>query len=46
MVTMIPTTRIYEEILGDRIDEGFLKECEWLDSIFQEIDYRAYAGPV
>ncbi|MFQ5509373.1 MAG: glycoside hydrolase family 57 protein [Leptospirillia bacterium] len=39
-------TRLYEEILENRIDEGFLKECEWLDSIFQEIDYRAWAGPL
>jgi len=38
-------TRLYEQILGNRIDEGFLKESEWLDSIFQEIDYRVY-GPL
>ncbi len=35
-------TRLYEEITGGRIDEGFVAECEWLDSIFQEIDYRVY----
>ncbi len=38
--------RLYDEILGNRIDEGFLKECEWLDSIFQEIDYRVYGQTV
>lgn len=36
-------TRLYEEILGNRIDEGFLKECEWLDTSFQELDYRVWA---
>jgi 1,4-alpha-glucan branching enzyme len=37
-------TRLYDEIMGNRIDEGFLKECEWLDTIFQEIDYRHYGA--
>jgi len=25
------------------IDEGYLNECEYRDSIFQEIDYMAYS---
>jgi len=37
-------TRLYEQILGNRIDEGFLKECEWLDTAFQEIDYHFWAA--
>ncbi len=33
---------LYEQIKGGRIDENFLRELEWRDSIFQEIDYQMY----
>jgi len=35
-------TRLYEEILGDRIDELYLADVEGKDTIFQEMDYRVY----
>ena len=34
--------RLYEEIRGGRIDQGWLFDVESKDSIFQEIDYRVY----
>ncbi len=34
--------RLYEEIAEQRIDEGWLRHIEWMDAIFQEIDYRAW----
>jgi 1,4-alpha-glucan branching enzyme len=36
-------TRLWEQVGAGRIDEGFLRDCESKDSIFQEIDYRAFA---
>jgi 1,4-alpha-glucan branching enzyme len=39
-------TKLYDGIVGNCIDEGFLKECEWLDTIFAELDYRVYAEDV
>jgi 1,4-alpha-glucan branching enzyme len=35
-------TRLYEMILGNAIDEGWLADVESKDTIFQEIDYRVY----
>ncbi len=35
-------TRLYHDILQDRIDEGWLSELEWRDNIFPDIDYRIY----
>ncbi|RPH37195.1 MAG: DUF1957 domain-containing protein, partial [Planctomycetota bacterium] len=35
-------TRLWEMLGSGGIDEGFLKDCEWKDSIFQEIDYRVF----
>ena len=35
-------TALYEMILGNRIDEGYLGELEWKDNIFQDIDYNVY----
>jgi len=35
-------TRLREMVLAGAVDEGFLGECEWKDSIFQEIDYRVF----
>ena len=33
---------LYDQIKGGQIDEGMLKDMEWKDAIFQEIDYRVY----
>ncbi len=33
---------LYEQIKNGNIDENFLKEMEWKDTIFQEIDYNVY----
>ena len=33
---------IYLQLIEDRLEEGWIAELEWLDSIFQEMDYRAY----
>jgi 1,4-alpha-glucan branching enzyme len=35
-------TRLYEMIRSNEIDEEWLADVEWKDSIFQEIDYRVY----
>lgn len=37
-------TRLYEEILSDRVNELFLKEIEEKDNLFPEVDYRIYTG--
>ena len=34
--------RLYEEIMEDRIDEVYLKELEWKDNIFPDMDYNIY----
>jgi len=33
---------LYDRIQNHALDEGFVHSLEWLDSIFQEIDYRVY----
>ena len=35
-------TKLYYEILDDKIDEGFLEDIEEKDCIFPEVDYRIY----
>ena len=35
-------TRLWDQVRSGAIDEGFLRDCEWKDSIFQEIDYRVF----
>ncbi|RJP33801.1 MAG: DUF1957 domain-containing protein [Candidatus Omnitrophota bacterium] len=35
-------TVLYHQIKDDRIEETFLQDLEWKDSIFQEIDYHVY----
>jgi len=35
-------TRLYNDLLADCIDDGWLKEVEWRDNLFPEIDYRIY----
>ena len=37
-------TRLYEEIKGNRIDEGYLADIEYKDNIFPEADYRVYSS--
>ena len=34
--------RLYEEIMENRVDAEYLKELEWKDNIFQEMDYKVY----
>ncbi|MBU2529475.1 MAG: DUF1957 domain-containing protein, partial [Elusimicrobia bacterium] len=33
---------LYEQIMGNRIEEDYLNNIEWKDNIFPEIDYRVY----
>ena len=35
---------LYEQIQGNRIDEGYVYNLEQRDSIFQQMDYTAYAS--
>ncbi|MFA4842567.1 MAG: 1,4-alpha-glucan branching protein domain-containing protein [Candidatus Omnitrophota bacterium] len=35
-------TRLYEDIKGNSVDEGWLADIEYKDNIFPEIDYRAH----
>jgi len=35
-------TKLYEEIKNNRIDETHLKDLEYRDNVFPEMDYRAY----
>lgn len=39
---LLKFNRLYENIQSDRIDENWLKEIEYQDNIFPEIDYRAH----
>ena len=34
---------LYEQIMGNRIDEGYLKDIEWRDNIFPAMDYRVFS---
>ena len=36
-------TRLYDDIRANRIDEEWLRDIEYKDNLFPEIDYRAYA---
>ena len=36
-------TRLYDDIKGNRIDEGWLGDMEYADNIFPDIDYSVYA---
>ena len=37
-------TRLYEGLQSNYVDEGFLCSVEGRDNVFQEINYRVYAG--
>ena len=34
---------IYEMVKNGGVDEGFIGQCEWRDTIFQEVDFLAYS---
>jgi 1,4-alpha-glucan branching enzyme len=36
-------SRLYDDIKANTVDERFLREVEWRDKIFPEIDYRIYS---
>jgi 1,4-alpha-glucan branching enzyme len=36
-------TGLFDQVSSDRLHEDSLREIEWRDSVFQEIDYRVYA---
>ena len=36
---------LHEQIISNRIQEDSVRDIEWRDSAFQEIDYHIYAGP-
>jgi 1,4-alpha-glucan branching enzyme len=36
-------TRLYDDIMGNSIDEGWLGDIEYKDNIFPDMDYRVYA---
>jgi 1,4-alpha-glucan branching enzyme len=35
--------KLYEQVRAGEIDEEFLKNCEWRDNIFSNLDWRYYA---
>ncbi|MGC3991359.1 MAG: DUF1957 domain-containing protein [Chthoniobacteraceae bacterium] len=35
-------TRLYDQIKAQAVDEEFLKNCEWRDNIFPNLDWRVY----
>jgi 1,4-alpha-glucan branching enzyme len=34
---------LYEQIMGNRLEEGWLKDLEWRDNIFPEMNYRVFS---
>jgi 1,4-alpha-glucan branching enzyme len=36
-------TKLYDDVTQNRIDEGWLRDIEYKDLIFPELDYRVYA---
>ncbi|MBV8901174.1 MAG: DUF1957 domain-containing protein [Verrucomicrobia bacterium] len=39
-------TRLYDHLKGGTVDEAFLKNCEWRDNLFPDLNWRYYAEPV
>jgi 1,4-alpha-glucan branching enzyme len=35
--------RLYEQFAGQKIDGGFLANCEWRDNIFPDVNWRHYS---
>jgi 1,4-alpha-glucan branching enzyme len=35
-------TRLYDQVRAEVVDEEFLKNCEWRDNIFPNLDWRVY----
>ena len=40
---LIRFNRLYEQLLQNRVDETFLKDCEWRDNLFPNVNWRYYA---
>ncbi len=40
---MLRFTKLYEDIKGNHIDEGWLGDIEYKDNLFPELNYRVYA---
>jgi 1,4-alpha-glucan branching enzyme len=36
-------TRLYDDIGTGRVDEAWLRDLEYQDNLFPEVDYRVYA---
>jgi 1,4-alpha-glucan branching enzyme len=36
-------TRLYDQLRCNDVDEEFLKNCEWRDNIFPNLNWRHYA---
>lgn len=34
---------LYEQIMGNRLEEGYLKDIEWRDNIFPGLNYRVFS---
>jgi 1,4-alpha-glucan branching enzyme len=34
---------LYEQIMGNRLEEGWLRDLEWRDNIFPEMNYRVFS---
>ena len=34
---------LYEQIMGNRIEEGYLGDIEWRDNIFSHLDYKVFS---
>ena len=37
-------TRLHDQLVCNNVDEEFLKNCEWRDNIFPDLNWRYYAG--
>ena len=35
--------RLHDEFVANNLDEEFLRDCEWRDNIFPNVDWRYYA---
>jgi 1,4-alpha-glucan branching enzyme len=39
---LVRFNRLYEQLMGARIDEAFLSDCEWRDNLFPNVNWRYY----
>lgn len=35
--------RLHDEFVANNLDDEFLRDCEWRDNIFPNVDWRYYA---